>query len=100
MVLNHFVEKNVIGTLAKPMMPYTALKRARRCGSSSALRNIKYATYRNSVMAVVVRRGSHVHHVFQTGRAHSIPDSSTITPKITPISAEAAARMSYLRCSP
>ena len=51
-------------------------------------------------MGVVVRRGSHVHHVFHTGRAQNMPDSKTMKPNATPISTEAAATMSYLRCSP
>ena len=40
---HHVVAKNVTGTLAKAIMPYTAAKRARRCGSSIAPRSIRYA---------------------------------------------------------
>ena len=41
-----------------------------------------------------VSRASQVHQVFQTGRAHSGPVTSTMVVKSTPISAEAAAQRS------
>src|SRR3990170_5450508 len=41
MVRHQRMEKNVMGTLMKPTMPYTAANRARRSGSSIAWRSIR-----------------------------------------------------------
>ena len=84
-VLHNLMEKNVIGTLIKPMIPKTA-DRFARWFSFTDLRSIRYATYVNHKINVVVNLGSHVHQTFQTGFAQMGPVIKTMVQNMTPVS--------------
>ena len=95
MDLHNLMAKKVNGTLTNPIIPKTAEKLAFLLSLTTPL-SIRYATYMNQRIRVVVNRGSQVHHTFHTGLAHIGPVTKTIVQNMTPISVEHSAIKSHL----
>src|SRR5437867_12558053 len=84
-------ERWTIGTSMTAMIPKTAARVARREKSVDSPRRSRYPTYITNMIAVVTRRGSHVHHTPHVGFAQIDPATRNRPVKSTPISAEETA---------
>src|ERR1019366_4515195 len=87
-VFHHTTEKWMMGTLIAVRIAKTALRRARRAGSSLARRSARYARAKTPRIAVEVSRASQAHHTPQVGRPQIDPVISVREMKTTLISIE------------
>src|SRR6202790_1174822 len=81
------MEPKTSGTSRNAKMPKSALKRARRSGSSTSVRRTRKQTYSSHKISVEVRRQSQVHQIPHTGSAQSGPLTSTTDVNTNPPSA-------------
>src|ERR1700730_1966842 len=81
------MEPNTSGTSRNAKIPNSALKRARRSGSSTSVRKRRKHMYSSHRMNVEVSRASQVHQMPQTGCAQIGPLTRTTVVKTRPTSA-------------
>src|SRR6266550_8426429 len=84
-------ERWTMGMSMTAMTPKTAARVARREKSVDSERSSRYPTYITNMIAVVTRRGSHVHHTPHVGFAQIEPATRKRPVKSTPISADETA---------
>src|SRR5271163_67071 len=95
-VLHQRMEPNTSGTSINAKIPNSALSNARRSGSSTSVRNIRYATYSSHSTKVEVSRASQVHQMPHTGCAQIGPLISTTEVNANPTSAAETPSQSHL----